>query len=678
MIDHQRQSEENYLKFFIDKRPELHGDSPIFIPTRADNKTPDCYLPKNEILIEIKEIHDAEFNREIARWEKAINILKKLVHEDSRINQIAGLYLVDTPFGFGNMSHKAISRCARALVEGVLSGTESISVQNATFKIKKIGTTENRIAFSGSGQARFIDPSQVIHLNISQKVLTADKQLGAWKPSKGLIKKRILLLVNHYVNATNLHELISGLNKQIDELVNLQNIDEVWFEDITHDVGPVLLFETGFLKGFRDKCTVVSDRNRDLLSKWFSALFRGGDEEKDRLFAALRTLLGDVPAQSFPDNYVRQEMVRLGEWLVERNRWEDAKWLLRTFIEDPDPAPQDELHQQILDGKEPAVISTVRGQLAWVVQKFALNKDRIVDAMIYTDKLLKDPNLYVVSQAMVPLIEIAARRQWLKETSPDLYKLFKEDAFESLRYGKYVAIAKPLSYVFAYFKDLTTSEALRVLDVLRITEESAPLYIYFAIYRRNHFPDITFDPLEPMRRLDAVIKGQTESEKRLRDCIAWNVWKILQEEIEDLPILRPIVELFLNSHPYTPGLYGYLHYLILDLVPKNPTVGLQWLWLWLRRISQYFNSHHKEATQHFLQLDSFAPLVAKYDPTRFSEFIELASDLWKLGIYIGQPRDVFGAVDTIEDVAVRDKAKIRSRQVYDSLQALNPKLPLLN
>src|SRR5258708_816255 len=102
--------------------------------------------------------------------------------------------------------------------------------------------------------------------------------------------------------------------------------------------------------------------------------------------------------------------------------------------------------QRIESNEDINTITTVLGHLAWVIQKLALRKNYITKAFEFTQKLLKHPNLYVKLQALTPLVEIAARRQWIQEYDSEhktsYYKEFRETVFKFLEeYSQYKAIA---------------------------------------------------------------------------------------------------------------------------------------------------------------------------------------------------------------------------------------------
>jgi len=244
-------------------------------------------------------------------------------------------------------------------------------------------------------------------------------------------------------------------------------------------------------------------------------------------------------------------IIRLGEHLAAKNRFNDVIWIIDKFIDDPDPEepeqysgePDFNYHQKIANGEDPFVITTVLGHLAWLVQKLAIQKEYIGKALNYTEKLLSHKNLYVKFQAIIPLVEIAARRQWLdgwgKRPRESEYKKFHSMIFDLVELvsqnPNYKAIANKLVLVFSYYKDLSTEEADEVLNTLKITNESAGLFVYFGIFRQRHYKDqhIEFDGKKFENKLWEIIKSNTEDNIELKERISCHFWQISKENKDE-------------------------------------------------------------------------------------------------------------------------------------------------
>ena len=173
------------------------------------------------------------------------------------------------------------------------------------------------------------------------------------------------------------------------------------------------------------------------------------DSAREELFNRLKKLLEhDEPCNVFSSPEDRESIVAFSERLYENKKFEDILWLVKKFINDPDPSENVEgedrvskIHRDIKNGDRSSLpIITVLGNLAWSIQKLALNKETISQALIYTRKILSHKNLYIKYEATLPLIEIAARRSWLsgfnKREYQGEYKIFHEMVFELVQLVK--------------------------------------------------------------------------------------------------------------------------------------------------------------------------------------------------------------------------------------------------
>ena len=363
--------------------------------------------------------------------------------------------------------------------------------------------------------------------------------------------KKILILVNQYVFADP-KNVVEALSRSVSSLAGYKNIDEIWLIFQTSDgsfLPPELLFTKEFLSQLGESKLEPSTINLHLFEKWFIPLEKTGDEYKEKLFLIMKALfVSKKPFELIRADETREQMVQMGQWLVQKNRYQDVIWLINTFIDDPDPVrsedyvgdPDFNYAERIKEGEDPRIITTVLGHLAWVIQKLALKEEYISLALQYCKKLFEHPNLYVNLQAIVPLTDIAARRQWLKgwNVRPyvDDYKIFHDLTFSLIslleEHPNYKAIADWTAHLFAYYKDLDTEEALRVLNAIKTTDESAGLFIYFGIFRERHYRDqnIPFNPAMLSSVLKDIIVKERDPDSRLVASIAWHIWKILHEE----------------------------------------------------------------------------------------------------------------------------------------------------
>src|SRR5206468_12639214 len=69
------------------------------------------------------------------------------------------------------------------------------------------------------------------------------------------------------------------------------------------------------------------------------------------------------------DTQARENLVEIGEQLVSDGRVDDAMWIVRALTGDPDPDLSSRYHREVAEGKNPRIITSVRGRLCWLIAK---------------------------------------------------------------------------------------------------------------------------------------------------------------------------------------------------------------------------------------------------------------------------------------------------------------------
>ncbi len=654
-------------------------------------KRPDYFIETTNTLIEVKEIHDRESNRKHAQWGKIINKLQKAVDTNKLLSKVSGTFLINTPGTFKTPTEQqAFDNASTQVLQAVIENKESIKVFGVEFEIKKVSEQEKIVVFGSLNGGGFIDPSNTIYENIKDKISTANIQLG-YSPGEIKPSSKILLLVNKYYIPVWNWDLFKAISRVYDELLSYKNIDEIWYQFETKSKGFVhyLLYKKSFFEQFeKSKFVDVNSKDLELFANWFSALSELGDEKKRKLLLGLRHFLDDKkPNEIFPNPQTREEMIRLGSWLAEKALFDDVIWLIEQFIYDTDPPnPEDykkedkfNYHLQVINNEDTNIITTVLGHLAWVIQKLAVRKDYIVNSLQFTNILLNHPNLYVKLQGLVPLVEISARRQLLREydreNNTKHYDQFREIAFDMLKnYSKYQAIADSLAHVFYYFKDLRTEEALIVLEGLKKAHEVAALFVYFGIFRKRQFKDqAQFNP-EPLRKLlESIILDQKENNSNLQGNIAWNFWRILEETPDEFDTLKPFLDLFF-SLPYKKEYYSSLERIIKAGIERNQEVCIPWFAGMIDKLYKFAEANKMSVVNVWIEPEIPLEFVAKNKPSILSGLVEKLVELWKLGAFIGSPKMIFETYKLVEDLNLKAELIAKFRTWYDELKTINPKL----
>ena len=684
---------EFYLSSHFRNIKEIDIDSP---DKNNQQKAPDYFLVQPNIAVEIKEVREREeIDREMTTSysvKRLQKVLDELAQEAHFLNNV---YFLDYPWNL-KVKRGTEKEVAKKIIDAIKNNKQEFSIDNVgNFKvISKSEGKENKIILTSSmGPVRSINPAGTIHQNIGPKIETANKQLGVIKANK-----KVLLLVNKYIFGDRISEFIEALSYSYKELLTYKNIDEIWLqlESATGKFSHILIYERNFLNSFeKTKFKKITKDEIKLLEGWFYPLSKLGDDYKEKLFIALKQFLKDKkPYEIFDNEFPREEMVRLGIWLAEKERFSDVIWIIDKFINDPDPEepekysgdPKFNYHQQIIDGEDPHIITTVLGHLAWVVQKLAVHKNYIVKALDYTKKLLSHKNLYIKLQAIIPLIEISARRQWLegwgKRPREGQYKEFHKAVFDLIDLVKenpnYKAIAKWLCHVFAYYKDLSTKEAEQILDALKITDEAAGLFVYFGIFRQRHYKDqdIEYNRQRLEKKLKEIIKNSKEDHQRLRASITWHLWKVLDENQNEFETIQPYIDLLLEQ-PYQRDIYDDVERIISGWIKDRPDICIQWYKQMLSKVSDFAEHTGKLQLQAGLWLmytEEIVETIARYSPNELLEIMGKLVSLWEKGVFIGSPKRLFESYKLVSVENQRIETKKKFQKWYTSMRRLNPKI----
>jgi len=597
-----------------------------------------------------------------------------------------GIWNIETPEGFGATKNKAKNIAYKntiSLIEAIEKGKSSIKVTGFLLKLRRI--TDNPrgdLYFSTSLKAGSIDPASDLEPKLRKKLLEKNKQLEIKDAEK------VLVIINKYIFGET-RELISALSR-VEELWNYKNLDKIYFETSPSN------FILVFTKELRE-CWVSRKVSTDInllgpFQLWINNL--RNKNPKNTFLIVKKLLKKEEPHKLIPDSFAREEVIHLSDWLIDQKQYKDIIWIIDKFLDDPDPEepekysgdPKFNYHQQIADGEDPHIITTVLGHLAWVVQKLAVNKSYIAQALDYTKKLLSHKNLYVKLQAIIPLIEISARRQWLdgwgKRPREGQYKEFHKIVFDLIDLVKenpnYKAIAKWLCHVFAYYKDLSTSEAEQVLDALKITDEAAGLFVYFGIFRQRHYKnqDIEYNGQRLEKKLKQIIKNSKEDHQRLRASITWHLWKILDENRNEFETIQPYIDLLLEQ-PYQRDVYDDIERIISGWIKDRPDICIQWYKQMLSKVSDFAEHTGKLQLQAGLWLiytEEIVETIARYSQNELLEIMGKLVSLWEKGVFIGSPKRLFESYKLVSAENQRIETKKKFQKWYNSMRRLNPKI----
>lgn len=500
---------------------------------------------------------------------------------------------------------------------------------------------------------------------------------------------KILLIYNQFfgVEYETTLKTIFALNP-----VQYKFIDQVYYEFvkgkfyIVHDKKIFEFFTQGSLP------KMVPNYLRKLTFDYLP-VFINNDKEKS--YCLIKSIIGkEDPWLVIKDTTIREEIVTLGDWLTEKGRFNETIWLIDKFLNDPDPEepgkykgdPEFNYHKKIVEGEDLIGITTVLGKLAWLVRKLTVRRDYIKKALNYTKQLLSHKNLYIKRQAIFPLIVIAARRQWLdgygKRPYRGAYKEFNKLVFDLIslveKNPNYKAIANRLTNVFVYYNDLSTEEAEKVLDVLKITEESAVLFVIFGIFRQRHYEDqpIEFRGEILEKKLKEIISNTNEDYISLRKSIILHFREILNENKNEFETIKTYIDLILKQ-PYQRDIYYCVDIIIKDWIKNRLEVCIKWYKQMLFSISKFAEKkkslQNKEAL-YLISTEEIVEEIAKSKPNDLLEVMKTLVDLWKKDVLIINIKKLFESFKLIQNDKKQKKIKNEFQKLYKSIKKIYPKI----
>ncbi|MFZ2664029.1 MAG: hypothetical protein WAX66_01570 [Patescibacteria group bacterium] len=697
------------VKAFIKHILNNKGNVEVISPEKLLGEGADYFVTGEGVLIEATYLMDREELARSSRWAITANTLSKQIKKHSKFALIRGLYSISTPERFGLKTSQLknaayletkVEDAASTIIEAIIQGKSTVIVFGSKLELEKVNEADNGVYFATMGEVKSISVANIFHENLKNKFARANKQLSFPKINNENVRRRILLIVNQYKLLTFDWDIFDGISYSFTELTKeYKNIDEIWFQvgDDKTGYDHKLLYDKSLFEQFESMNFFnMKKQDYELFAKWFSSLEKMDEEKKENLIKALEILLKDrSPDEIFPDPGTRIEMVRYGRWLAENNKHNKADWLVKQFLNDPDPTDPptndseddgNKLHESVKNATKPDMhaIYTVMGHLAWTVQMLTLKKDFLKNAYEFTQSVLKKTkNFYIVYQWVFPLIEISNRRFWLKEIDENLYKDFKKLCFSLLdSYAKYPDIAAGLVRVFYHFRNLTTNEAKLVLEKLENASDYEALLIYFAIYRERHFTEAkypstirNYNAKYAKEKLNKIILSADKKYMNTRSGIAWNIWKILSENDTEFTILSPLVDKFLST-PYDNHLFHHIERIIEDNVDKHTTKCIGWFIKLLQAVDTYLAANPDDARNVWLSTETGGMLakIGKKNPEKLSGLIKILYGIWMKGAYVGGIASVFGSYKSVEDERQRAEIKKVCEDLYLKMKAVNPKL----
>lgn len=274
----------------------------------------------------------------------------------------------------------------------------------------------------------------------------------------------------------------------------------------------------------------------------------------------------------FSYRYARESLVQFSEKLARAGYKQDSLWMVKIFINDSDPPndgsnypddPKGELneHARVAKGEKDLAIRTVRGYLAWTLQKLVvpfgeadqkITRELIPECVQIVKRLCSDSNYYVRAEGCIPLIELVKNRHTHLPGKNDERFISEEmaEGIETIAFNMLTKeninlkqIARHLAMVFSYMRTLGTEKAMKVLqtfltsDEEDVVDEILPLLIYYSLFRKDAFPKWPWkklEPFDPKKFEELLLKQLRDGNDTVKSRLAWQ-FERLPDEISKTP-----------------------------------------------------------------------------------------------------------------------------------------------
>ncbi len=368
------------------------------------------------------------------------------------------------------------------------------------------------------------------------------------------------------------------------------------------------------------------------------------------------------------------ECIRTGEYFIDNKQYQKAWQFVDVFKNYPPSELYkrlEKLDEEVMRGDPNATtkIATPLAHLAWFVQRLIIeshsdDRKNLIKGFEITKNFLDNlENYYLISQWLVPLIEISKRRLWLliedQENNKTHYYhelkilFFNKDKGIIARYSDNITLSNLIIHSLNYIRELKTSEVKYILTELDKAPDYEVLLIYFAIFRESHYnlntrdkehlkvvkmllkngkTTLDYDPSFAKTRLTNLLKDESHESEKYQGRVAWNFYHLLKEETEHYSKIEPYVDLLfklpfkrhvvinlrmlLSVFPYKNYSEQFINYtkILLHTMVKNPKkIQKYYLYRWyqkdelLEKIREVADSKQLAAIEDkFMTLESYS------------------------------------------------------------------------
>ena len=397
----------------------------------------------------------------------------------------------------------------------------------------------------------------------------------------------------------------------------------------------------------------------------------------------------------FTDAYSRELVLQFVEKCAAKPIFDpiESFEIIKRFVKDPDPSTENSLedtrsefnyHKQIIEGKNPILITSVRGWVPWAIQQVVrVGIEEKIDQVIeLTRNLTKDKNLYVRLQSCVALTRLAQTRNseitdGKRFMSKEQAKKIEDTAFEMLHdpENKRIALQQAMVIVFQHLKLVDFECAIEAVNYFVHADfEALRAYLSAIIYFAELAEDFTPEQKLKFRN---VLFRLIETDSEAKSAIALQMWSFSKVKSvtgasylgKTLKYVRKIVQV------YEKNAFDNIYSLIRDNI-NNKNYQNELLSIYAECISiesQYLQNHPeypKKISAAYYKNGEMLEFVFAKDKEEFLTIFEILSK-YPPECYLG---NIGNAIDLLFQIPTSLQTSVNV--IFDNLVKRDPNLYL--
>jgi hypothetical protein len=672
-----------FILFLHNEANKKYGVSGRDVPVQSGQNF-DYELTDNEggkCAVELFRLVDSEDKlSHSTSWEDVVTNLK----EEMCRRELKG-YLVSTPSFYYKKKDLAsfVFKEADKIENAINNNCADEKFEQDGYEFNKLADLD-KIVFSFSSGVRSINPVGTALESLNRLLPKKNGQLGVEACNK------VLLIVNWAI-FVDMNDMVNALTK-IDFNI-LKNIDLIYYEINPSEF--CLIFDRKVFDAISEKRILLEENQLNLIVSNLKYMLA---EREGLAFDYVKTVTeNEGNIDWLQDTAVKENLIHFAEYrLVDFKSLDETLWVINYLNNDNDPDKNGlndaddpdgryNYHQQIIRNEDVRTITTVRGHLCWLMRLvIASNKPELYAQIIsIIERYLKEDNLYIRLQAIIPLTELVRRIKAVKNEDGTPFnwsdgerKRVRELAFEVLRDNtKYQVVMRGVLHLFGYLRQLNEEEALEVINTFLqfdnedVMRDFAALVIYFALFRKNDWVD---DGVFDCTEFVLILKNQIVSgNDKLRGSIAWHLWKILDDNELPYDVVKEYIFLF-NEGDYNDHVLSMLALSVEKIISISPQDAISLYVGIIQKIKDYLNADPKNVHWWINSTEEILPLLAAH-PDMLLKIISDLKYLWQRGVHIGDPKVFFEIYRDVEQ-SRREEVKKELQSFYGEMLKSYPTL----